>query len=252
MDDESLLPALRKAVQEIVGGERRIGVAYSGGIDSSIVAALAQEITHVKCYSAVVPGSHDARTVSASAAEEGRELVVVELSDGPLVQLVIEARNLVGSSNPTPVAYTIPLIAAIGAADETVVLAGNGADELFGGYAKYVNGSDPQLQMAEDLKKAIREADALEKHALEKGKRVGFPFLSDSVQELARAMPLERKIQEGSRKLPLKTLARGLRLPSEHRQKKAAQYSSGVLRRIEKLAKSDGKSAVDWITSLSR
>ena len=247
-----LLESLRTAVLRAKGDEKSVGVAYSGGIDSSIVAALAQEIADTRCYSAVVPGSHDARTVSASAAEEGRELEVVELSDERLVTLAIEARDLVGSSDSTPIAYTIPLVAVIGTARENVVFAGNGADELFGGYAKYVTTPNPQQEMEVDLGKSIREAKALERHALVQGKRIGFPFLSDNVRELARTMPIEQKIQGSSRKLPLISLAREIGLPSEHRPKKAAQYSSGVLRRMEKLAKADGKSTAAWVASLSQ
>lgn len=250
MYHESLLEALRGSVSHSLDDERLAAVAYSGGIDSSILAALATEVAATKCYATVVPGSHDARTVPASAAQEGRALVIVELSDDRLVQLVIEVQTIIGTSDPVPIAYTIPLVAAIGAAEEELVLAGNGADELFGGYAKYITSTNPQQEMEEDLKKAIREAKALERHALTIGKRVGFPFLAQRVQELAHAMPLEQKIRGDSRKIPLKEIARDLGLPSEHRQKKAAQYSSGVLRRMEKLARADGKSTAAWIASL--
>ena len=252
MHHAMLLEGLRQSALNIIGKEEKVAIAYSGGIDSSIIAALADEMADVKCYCAAVPRSHDARTVRASADGEGRALEFIEISDRDLRQLAIQASALVEGSKPVPIAYTIPLMAVMGAALERVILAGNGADELFGGYAKYLASSDLLKDMETDLEKAMSEAERVKRYSLERGKTFGFPFLSEQVLELARSMPMEEKIRGPSRKLVLKKVARELGLPSEHRPKKAAQYSSGVLKRMGKLAKAEGVSIEDWCASLRR
>ncbi|HEX9906904.1 MAG TPA: asparagine synthase-related protein [Thermoplasmata archaeon] len=250
MDTKVLLEALRMSVRELVRGESHVAVAYSGGIDSSVIAALASEVADVKCYSAVMPGSHDARNVRASADAENISLDVIMVSDNLLKELVVKVTALVGHESPMAAAYTIPLIAVVNAAKEGVVLAGNGADELFGGYAKYLTNPDPRKQMGIDLEKAVAETEALRQYTSRCEKTIEFPFLSARVQGLANSIAIERKIQGTSRKVVLREVARELGLPSQDRPKKAAQYSSGVLRGMERLAKAEGKSIYSWIGSL--
>ena len=215
-----------------------------------MVAELASELSKTKCYSVAVPGSHDARTVVANADEEGRELELVSMTDSGLHVLAAKAAALLEDASPVAVGYTIPLLAVVERANEMLILAGNGADELFGGYAKYLTSSEPEQQMRGDLEKAMGEAAALAGYASGLGKRIEFPFLDEEVRNLAASIPLDRKMQGASRKVVLREAAGQLSLPSQHRPKKAAQYSTGILRRMEELAKADGKSVGSWIASL--
>ena len=250
MKQGTLVEALRRSIRDLVNEPGTVAVAYSGGLDSSLIAALASETLETKCYSVVVSGSHDANTVRTSAEKEGRAVDIIILSDEDLRGLVKTAACLVGLDSPMAIAYMTPLLGVIARARETVILAGNGADELFGGYAKYLDMSDPSLQMLADLDKSLREAKALMEHASAEGKTIGFPFLSDRVRRLALSMPLEKKIRGTSRKVVLREVAKDLNLSSQDKPKRAAQYSSGVLKRMNVLAKSDGISLESWIKSL--
>ena len=52
----SLLNALRESITSAIGKERTVAVAYSGGLDSSLIASLAKESAEVKCYTCAMAG----------------------------------------------------------------------------------------------------------------------------------------------------------------------------------------------------
>ena len=104
--------------------------------------------------------------------------------------------------------------------------------------------------MADDLQKAMRETTLLKTWAETVGKRMGFPFTHTDVVTFSNSIPLRLKIEGGERKVILKEVARLLNLPSSERPKKAAQYSSGVMRMMEKSAISKGLSLHDWMLSV--
>ena len=249
MDTKELLETLRESVRTTVNGFEEVAVAYSGGVDSSIIASLAKESARVTCYTCVMKGSFDARNVTAYADTEGLTLHVITLTRSDLEKLVPRAGQAIGSVNPIQVAYSIPVLSVIEHAQEDLVLVGSGADELFGGYAKYESSGDPRKQMERDLEKMLSEKDSLVAFGNTRGKTLGFPFVSPDVTELAISLPLERMLNASGRKVILREVARLLGLGSHDRPKKAAQYSSGVLKEMERMARSERMSTTDWLRS---
>lgn len=250
MNQEALEDAFEKSVAKEVQGESRVAVAYSGGVDSSIIACFASRITKVHCYTCAVEGSFDSRDAAQAAALEGLEHSLISLTREGLVQLVREASRLLGGNDPVRVAYTIPILGVLRNCSENLVLTGSGADELFGGYAKYASVKDPSDMMLRDLKKLESEIEMLQREAVSAGKRIGFPFVAGDIVSIASQIPLDEKINSSGRKLVLRQVAKTLGLPSHERPKKAAQYSSGVMREMERQAKRDGKTTANWIESL--
>ena len=240
------LDLLRRSARGIILSEKIVAVAYSGGLDSSILAAISRELTNVRCYTCVVSGSFDDLNVRGRADSESMDLTLIELKADALPSQVRDASRVLGSSNPIQIAYSIPIISVLRESRERLVLAGSGADELFGGYAKYAAARDPSNLMKEDLDKMLLEAEHLKKAARSAGKELGFPFVSDELISFSRSLPIDRKITESVRKVLLREVARELGLPSYSLPKKAAQYSSGVLRQMEKLAKAEGRSLAEW------
>jgi asparagine synthase (glutamine-hydrolysing) len=246
MKTEDLLQILRESTRRAIGHETEVAVAYSGGVDSSIVAAIARESAHVNCYTCAVDGSFDAQNAERRAREEGFDLKLVGLTAEDLVKELVVAAQVLGRSDPVPLAYSIPLIMVLRTSTERTTLAGNGADELFAGYAKYSSHPDPEGAMSEDLHKMTVEAARLQNWSSGLGKRLGLPFADDSVISFSKTIPLADKISPSGRKLILREGAKRLGLPSHDRPKKAAQYSSGVLRLMEKAAKESGLSVAEW------
>jgi asparagine synthase (glutamine-hydrolysing) len=246
MNPNGLLDALREAVSKLVAHEDRVAVAYSGGLDSSVIAALASEKANVTCYTSAVEGSFDSRNARRFADDERRQFTLLELGSEDLRSFIRKASELLGTTDPFRIAYTIPVLFVLHMSTERVVLTGSGADELFGGYAKYAGMRDPTGAMAADLERMLSESHSLSSEATRLGKVIGFPYAALAVMATARNIPLGDKIDPTGRKIILMEVAKLLGLQSHKRPKKAAQYSSGVMKEMERLAKGEGLSLAQW------
>ena len=119
-----------------------IGILLSGGIDSSIVTAIAAEVSSskVKTFTISFPGhsafdeSPYARIVAQHFGTEHLELAAEEASLALLPQLVRQFDEPIADSSAIPTYVVSRLIRGYA----TVALGGDGGDELFGGYSQYV------------------------------------------------------------------------------------------------------------------
>jgi len=236
-----LMRSLDCSVRMRVG--KRTGVLFSGGLDSSMTALLASRYSDVVLYTAGVEGSQDlewARKVSEALGLELKERVFTkeDVEEAlPRVMFAIE------EPNPMNLAIGIPLYFATKAASKDgvkVLLSGQGADELFGGYAKYLK--EPALMNQDILKLGDRNLARDDKIAMLNGVEGRYPFLSLPLVWAALSIPVELKIRDGVRKYILRRTAEELGLPDEvaWREKKAAQYGSGAQKILEKMAKERG------------
>ncbi|NJD99766.1 asparagine synthase (glutamine-hydrolyzing) [Thermococcus sp. LS1] len=237
----SLMRTLTHAVRVRVG--KRTGVLFSGGLDSSLIALIASRYSNVVLYTAGAEGSQDlewARKVSEELDLPLREYVF-DLDDVreavPKVAFAIEEPNAMN------LAIGIPLYFATKLAHEDgckLLLSGQGADELFGGYAKYLE--RPELMESDLLEIGEKNLARDDKIAMLNSVEGRVPFLDLAVISTALNTPLEAKIRNGIRKAVLREAAVELGLPKwiAERDKKAAQYGSGAQKLLEKLARSEG------------
>lgn len=246
MDSDRLLDLLRKSVRRCIGKSGSVAIAYSGGVDSAVIEALARESATTRCYTCATQGSHDLATTPLRAAESGIDLRVELLDGGALKALVSKACHLLQTDEPQKVAYTVPVICVIDRCAEDVVLTGSGADELFGGYAKYLEDSNPGTSMDRDMDKMLVETERLRVYAQGLGRMLETPFAGADIREFANQLPIERKLGTGNRKVVLRDAAKTLGVLSHDTPKKAAQYSSGVLKEMRRMAKEEGRSLRDW------
>jgi len=242
-----LLSALRESITSAIGRERTIAVAYSGGLDSSLVARLAKESAEVKGYTCAMASSFDANHALGFAAEDGLDLTMIVLERESLGELVARTRMLLNSDDPVRIAYTIPVICVLERCAEMTILVGNGADELFGGYAKYSTAKDPTATMKSDLSKMLVEHNALQMVAKALGKRLESPYVSEATLAFSASLPLNLKISGNDRKVLLRKAAASLGLLCHDRPKKAAQYSSGIMKEMKRQAGSSHASLSDWV-----
>jgi asparagine synthase (glutamine-hydrolysing) len=131
-----------------------------------------------------------------------------------------------------------------------VLVVGQGADELFGGYAKVANApSDPRVE-ADSVRGATREVVGTLPAQLERdvlalraaGVEPLAPLLHDAVVRVALALPGHLLVTDrGERKYALRLAAREL-VPDAlaFREKKAVQYGTDVHAELDRLARAAG------------
>jgi asparagine synthase (glutamine-hydrolysing) len=228
-----------------------LAVAFSGGVDSALVAS---GVPEAPCYVAGFPDSHDVAAARAAAEAMDHDLRVVELDHEALERAVPEVVRATGRANPMDVNIALPLylLAERVAADGYDRLAvGQGADELFGGYAKVANAPDDERVAADSVRGATREVVATLPEQLPRdvlalratGVEAVAPLLHDRVVDAALDLPGEALVADGTRKVSLRAAARaGGRLPESVTvaEKKAVQYGSLVSRELDRLARQAG------------
>jgi asparagine synthase (glutamine-hydrolysing) len=250
-DDRAAVRAVRSAVRGAIDDTATEGlaVAFSGGVDS---AALAARLS-APLYVAGFPDSHDVAAARTAAAKLDRDLRVVEVTHGDIERAVPEVAAATGRTNAMDVSIALPLylVAERAAADGYDRLAvGQGADELFGGYAKVARAPEDERVAADTVRGARREVvgtlpDQLPRDVLAlrgAGVEPVAPLLDDRVVAAALTLPGELLVTErGERKWALRLAVRDwVPDPVAFREKKAVQYGSLVSRELDRLARQAG------------
>jgi asparagine synthase (glutamine-hydrolysing) len=227
-------------VARIVEGRSRVAVAFSGGLDSSIIASSAKRRTGVVACSAFTEGAFDSRNASRGAAILGIELIATRLTR-EVIASELKKMDLPFQTSLMDRSlwclYSIVSKSAAGGGAEVIML-GQLADELFGGYAKYqaalmdVGEEAAAAIMDQDVKEYQARGMARDMNACSRWLESRFPFAEKEVVNLGKSIPVSFKIRRGVRKAVLREAAVVLGVPGElvNVPKKAAQYSSGIQR----------------------
>jgi asparagine synthase (glutamine-hydrolysing) len=173
--------------------------------------------------------------------------------------------SLIEEPDPVKAAIGIPFFWTSEKAAEAgykVMLAGQGADELFGGYQRYVN--EYCTEGVEKVHKTMfNDVVGIHESNLERDLKITsyhdvdlrLPFGAYDVAEFALSLPIECKIEPKAdtlRKLVLRKLAHNIGIPAfmADKPKKAVQYSSGVNNAIKRVAKAQNKTAAEYVEML--
>jgi asparagine synthase (glutamine-hydrolysing) len=133
---------LRQAVKGQLISDVPLGIFLSGGIDSTIVAGLAKEVSDsVKTYTVIFEGQEFqyyneqvvARAISRHLDTEHHEIMVPPTELWPMLDLLDYFDQPFG--NPT--FYLMYLVSKYSREQVTVALCGAGGDELYAGYPRY-------------------------------------------------------------------------------------------------------------------
>lgn len=138
---------LEASVKKRLMGDVPVGVFLSGGLDSSIIAALmSKDVSELHSFSVGVAGSPDleaARQVADGLKTIHHEYVYTEEE---MLQVLPDVIYHLESFDPALVRSAVPcyMVSRLAAQYVKVVLSGEGADELFGGYSYFSQFNDAQ------------------------------------------------------------------------------------------------------------
>jgi asparagine synthase (glutamine-hydrolysing) len=248
--------ALTKAVAESTDGLEEFGILFSSGLDSSLIAKICEDLgRETILYAVGMPGAHDLGFIRKAKGFFRSEVKARTIDPAELEEYVEKTIRVIDDYNPVQVGIGIPLYIACEVAKGDgmpVILAGQGADELFAGYHRYLG--MPVKELEQELQKDLEELyPTIEKRDLAiagaNSIELRLPYLADEVVEIAREIPVDLKIKKGVRKYILREVAKRKGLPEiiTKKEKKAVQYSSGVDKALKKLSKAKNKSLKEYL-----
>lgn len=243
---EELCRALRRAVESAVP-EQVVAVAFSGGVDSSLLARICKDLGKETTLVTVgFPGSHDISFSREIAGELGLAQRVVELDASGFARDLEHVRDKIACGNTSHIENCIAYYyIARAARDIGLVLSANGCDELFCGYngyrTVYDQGEAAVLSLMDaKIENELALVQEISAVADEFGVQVRQPFLTPEFIRFARAIPLEQKIRGADdlvRKHALRQAALEMGVPARAaaKPKKALQYGSLIHKNFKKL-----------------
>ena len=236
---------LKLSVSKRIEGLSEVGVIFSGGLDSSYLALLLGEISEniplkITLYAVGAEGSKDIESAIYASKFLNLDLKICEVTEEMVRESLPEVVSAIGDDNlmKVGVGMTTYLATKMVAEDGIkVAISGQGADELFGGYKRYlesfVNDTlnyDIRMDISNMYHVNLERDDAC---SMLNSVELRLPFLDKNLVELVLNIPGNKKIvsmHDDMRKSILRKLAfeEGLDYEIAYRPKKAAQYGTGI------------------------
>ncbi|TET19362.1 asparagine synthetase B [Candidatus Bathyarchaeota archaeon] len=259
-----LLESTRKRISDL----KKVAVAFSGGLDSSIIAVLAK-ICGIDVHLISVGLKDQAEVEYTEATAERLDLPfhLETFTVDDVEQVLPKVLWLIEESNAVKVSIAIPFYWTAEIASKMrcrVLLAGQGADELFGGYHRYLGEyaqfgvTAVQNAMYHDVassyeKNFQRDTQVCSFHKVE----LRLPFVDCEVVQFALGLPVSLKIkstEDHLRKRVLRQVAQNLELPQfiVNKPKKAIQYTTGVNKTLQRLARKESLTLQEYVKRVFR
>lgn len=261
---ELLLESVRERVSDVEG----LAVAFSGGLDSSVIAALAKTCeADAHLVSVGLRDQPEIRHVKAAAEALKLPLHIQTYTIDDVEHVLAKVLWLIEEPDSVKVSIAIPFYWAAEVASKLgcrVLLAGQGGDELFGGYQRYLrvytrSGAtavweamhhDVALSYEMNLQ---RDNQTCSFHRVE----LRLPFLDREVVRFSLSLPVSLKIESTEdrlRKRVLRRAAQKLGVPFfiANKPKRAIQYATGVDKALRRLARRESLSLQEYVKRVFR
>ena len=248
----ALYNSIKKRSQDL----SRIGIIFSGGIDSVLIAKITKELVpHVTCYTSGIAGSDDIKFSKVIANELDLDLKINELNIQDIENMLPNILHIIETNNSTQAEVSIPIYSALKLAANDglrVVFTGQGADELFGGYSWYgkivskYGYSKLKEYMIQDLLLLYKETlEREDKIAMAHSLEMREPFLDSDVVKTATSINMNLNIVNNNDifgKRVHRELAIRVGIPKHiaYREKQAAQHGAGIHGILAKIAEKNG------------
>lgn len=242
---------LKKAIEKRVP-ERKFGILFSGGVDSSFIALILKKLGYdFECYTAGIDSktmkeAEDITYAKKAAQEMGLKLNIVKVKEKDVPQYIKKIVPLIEDSNVVKVGVALPFYAACEKARKDgckVIFSGLGSEEIFAGYERHKHSHDINKECVSGLLK-MYERDTYRDDVITMNNNIELrlPFLDKELVRYALRIPAKYKIQGDVSKLILREVAlkEGMSEEIALRKKRAAQYGSNFHKAIKKLARKKG------------
>jgi len=198
---------LEEAVAKWMVADVEVGSFLSGGLDSSIIAAIAQEVRReagkgpLKTFSVGTEGSPDLRAARLVAEHIGSEHHEYAFTAQDLADNLAHVIYHLESADVDLVRSAIPTLFAARLARRHVkaVLTGEGADELFAGYTYHHGYVDDPRALADELTRSLGtmhniNLQRVDRVTMAESLEARTPFLDRELIDFAQSIPASLKL----------------------------------------------------------
>lgn len=236
--------------------ENKVGVMFSGGVDSTIIAKILIDTLGKENVILVTVGCHDEGrkipediSIAQDIAKElGTSTNIILLNEEETIKVFNQTigilrthdKNLVNSVNVSVGAVEVAGYNFLKNNNIKQVFSGLGSEEIFAGYQRHEQTEDLNLLSKSSLKEMYAR-DLLRETLLSKNFdiRASTPFMDSELLNHVFGIKQELKIGKDN-KMAVRMLAKELNLSNAFRKKKAAQYGSRTQQYLEKICKKKG------------
>ncbi len=247
---------VESAVKERLEGLDEIGICFSGGLDSSYIAALCKKFkANLTCYTVGFQDGQfkdpediiQARLVAKHlklGSDEFKEKIFSIKEIEPIMMETIRILQQGSQTYHTDIVNVVTVgVGAVEVAahsiskNEKVFFSGLGSEELYAGYERHK--LNPSNDECVDGLLKMYERDLLRDTVIPKALGFSFttPFLDEELTRYSLQIPIQYKINDAGSKMILRKAAEPLLGLHAQRPKRAAQYGSSFDRALLKLAK---------------
>ena len=233
---------LEEAVRKWMVADVEVGSFLSGGLDSSVIAALAARATNapLKTFAVGIEGSPDLAAAQAVASHIGSDHRELVFSTKDLVAALPHVIYHLESADVDLVRSALPTHFATSLARRHVkaVLTGEGADELFAGYTYHHSYARKPRALADELTRSLGamhniNLQRVDRITMAQGLEARTPFLDRDLIDFAQSIPASLKMKivdeqsgETTEKWILRKACEDL-LPRDLIWRKKAQFDEG-------------------------
>ncbi len=261
-----LLKRIIDSINRCIEIEDNFGIAFSGGIDSSLLAKISHDIHKEKVIllSIGFPCSHDLEFSKKIANELEMKHFTYEINNKEFNVIVNKVIDKLKCNNISHIEnciafYFISILAYLKKC--RIVLTANGFDELFCGYDKYrqiftYGQTELENFMEQKILNELTLIDEIDSISKEFDVKIKQPFLTQSFIDFAKTIPLDKKIVSPNdylRKHILREIAVSLKIPIEAamKPKKALQYGTLIHKNLIKTINKDNNIKLKLMTKMN-
>ena len=238
---EKLLLEIQNAIRETIS-DKKIGVAFSGGVDSTLVSKICNDLGFdITLLTIGFQNSHDILFAKDVNKHLNYKHEILEIDQDFFSEIAskiskkLKTDNLSWNENCIAFYYIAKLAQSL---EITTVVTANGIDELFCGYNAYreaFSGGESKINevMIAKLDNELKMMKSVNIIASEFGVTILQPLLTSKFIDYAKTIPISEKIHDSEdlyRKHIIRKLAREVNVPelSCTKRKKALQYGSKI------------------------